>query len=111
MDKQTKDRIRKRILDKTIYKLKKYKEWRLKVFKRDRFTCQLCNKVGGFLQAHHIKMKYKFPELIFDILNGITLCYRCHQEVHANGDEAKYVRRFKKKARENKPKPRMIRRK
>jgi len=110
MDKRTKDRLRKQILDKSIYKKKRYRNWRKKIFERDRYKCQECGKVGGFLQAHHIKMKYKFPELLFDLLNGITLCYNCHQQLHKNEEEDKYVRKFKKKARENKPRARMIRR-
>jgi len=61
-----------------------YKEWRLLVIKRDNYTCQnenckFCkNKRGGKLQAHHIKHFSEFPDLIFDINNGITYCKRFH---------------------------------
>jgi len=111
MDKRTKKRIREQILDGTIYQKKRYKNWRKKIFERDRYTCQLCSKSGGFIQAHHIKKKYKYPESIYHLLNGITLCYNCHRKIHKEGIEKKYTRRFRKLARENKPKPRMIRRK
>ena len=33
----------------------KYKNWRTKVFERDKYTCQNCFKTGVFLHAHHIK--------------------------------------------------------
>ena len=63
----------------------KYKDWRKKVFKRDKFTCQGC-KIKNHrglgksikLEAHHIKSWKDFPELRFDINNGLTLCVSCH---------------------------------
>ncbi len=59
-----------------------YKEWRINVFKRDNYTCQYCLTRGGFINAHHIKPWAKFPNLRFDINNGLTLCKDCHLEVH-----------------------------
>lgn len=56
-----------------------YKLWRETIFKRDNYTCQLCGKRGG-LNADHIKPKCLFPELIFDINNGRTLCKDCHKK-------------------------------
>ena len=61
---------------------KEYKEWRLKVFTRDGFTCQICKKVGGELNAHHIKRFAKDKENRFNVANGITLCAKCHRMVH-----------------------------
>jgi len=54
------------------------KEWRLKVFGRDNYVCTNCNK-GGYLEAHHIKPWKGYPELRFDINNGITFCVDCHK--------------------------------
>ena len=64
-----------------------YNEWRRQVFKRDRYTCQICgvnneNSKNVYLNAHHIKPKRLFPELKFSVENGITLCVDCHAEVH-----------------------------
>ena len=61
---------------------KKYKEWRLKVFQRDNFTCQNCHKVGGKLNAHHIKHFSKDKDNRLNVDNGITLCEDCHKLVH-----------------------------
>ena len=56
----------------------KYKKWRMKVFLRDNFTCVNCGKVGGYLEAHHIKSWIEFPKLRYKIDNGVTLCRECH---------------------------------
>jgi len=105
MDKQEKERIRKQIKNGTIYKKTRYRVWRTKVFKRDRYKCQLCKKVGGSIQAHHIKPKYKNPEKTFEALNGITLCFKCHQKIHREDLVEEYGRRFRASARRNKPRP------
>ena len=61
----------------------KYKIWRLSVYERDFFTCQDCKCSGVRLNAHHIKHFAKYPELRFDISNGITLCKGCHKKAHS----------------------------
>ncbi len=57
-----------------------YKEWRSSVFERDCYTCQLCFKRGGYLEAHHIVCFISNPELRTDIQNGCTLCKKCHSK-------------------------------
>ena len=62
-----------------------YRIWRIMVYKRDNFKCQSCSKVGNNLEAHHIKPISLYPELIFSLENGITLCggkEGCHKIVH-----------------------------
>jgi 5-methylcytosine-specific restriction endonuclease McrA len=61
------------------YQLKK---WRKDVFMRDNYTCQHCKKKAGKLEAHHIKTWAEFPNLRYELENGITLCYDCHNTVH-----------------------------
>ena len=57
----------------------KYKEWRMNVFARDGFKCRIANKdCSGTLQAHHILRWAEYPELRYDITNGITLCVGHH---------------------------------
>ena len=108
MNKKEKERIKKQLKKGTIYRTKRYRDWRTKIFKRDRYTCQLCEKVGGYIEAHHIKLKSVFPELIFSPTNGITLCGKCHKSIHREDEGHKrYVRKFMKLARENKPRPRI----
>lgn len=53
------------------------KEWREKVFSRDDWTCQHCG-AKGYVEAHHIFAWADYPELRFDVDNGITFCVDCH---------------------------------
>lgn len=58
--------------------------WALKVLNRDGYKCMRCNVSGQIatLQAHHIYPYEMFPDKRSDIENGVTLCSKCHWEVH-----------------------------
>lgn len=60
----------------------RYQDWRKAVFERDNYTCKKCFHRGGILHAHHIKEWAKFPDLRYEVDNGLTLCKKCHKESH-----------------------------
>jgi hypothetical protein len=56
-----------------------YKEWRKTVFERDGFKCKIANAdCVHEVHAHHILRFSEYPELRFDVNNGITLCKNHH---------------------------------
>jgi len=80
-------------LSKQIRTSFKYRQWRSDIFTRDNFTCILCRKRGGWIEADHYPKKFSdiFKEskvktleeaLIYEefwnINNGRTLCKKCH---------------------------------
>lgn len=64
---------------------REYRDWRMAVFQRDRFTCVECGYRSCYnrtskkcdIRADHIKPFSLFPELRFDLDNGRTLCIPC----------------------------------
>jgi len=78
--------------DNQLKKSKKYVEWRLKVYERDSWTCQICGFRGKKIEAHHIKTFKDYPALRFMLGNGITLCFHCHRQIY--GKEKLVERHF-----------------
>ena len=71
----------------------KWNKWATDVKKRDNYTCQLCGiQIIGTgtkrrnIHAHHIKPRNDYPELQYDINNGITLCRKCHFKTERYSD-------------------------
>ena len=57
-----------------------YRNWRRMVLYRDNYTCQICEKVGGVLDVHHIRSFSTNKKLRFNLNNGITMCKQCHRQ-------------------------------
>ncbi len=71
-------------LNKLLRSTSMWKIWREAVYLRDNFTCQnekceFCeNKIGVILHPHHIKPLVLYPELVYNVENGITYCAEFH---------------------------------
>lgn len=61
-----------------------YCEWRKQVYERDHWTCQKCKIKQNEPIAHHPKGWLDYPELRYEMANGITLCRKCHINLHRN---------------------------
>ena len=65
-----------------------YKQWRMQVWLRDNFKCKIANpNCSGRIEAHHILPWRDYPELHYQLNNGITLCHAHHPR--KKDDEAK----------------------
>lgn len=89
-------------LKKAIRESHKYRLWRSDVFTRDDFTCTICGKRGGYIEADHYPLMFiEVMEMnaiksleeantcdeLWNINNGRTLCQECHRK------HGRYVRR------------------
>lgn len=68
----------------------KYNEWRDKVYERDDYTCQCCGQRGGRLTAHHLHDYAHHEDLRFEVDNGITLCFDCHDSTVSGSFHNRY---------------------
>ena len=72
-----------------------YQVWVKKVKKRDRWRCRFkSRKCTGYLIVHHILSWTKYPELRYNINNGITLCQYHHPRKRI--DEKRMIPIFQK---------------
>ena len=61
-----------------------HREWSNDVKKRDNFKCRINNQdCEGRIEAHHILGWTEYPELRYEINNGITLCHAHHPRKRA----------------------------
>jgi hypothetical protein len=79
-------------LQEKLRKIKEYKKWRESIFKRDDWTCQMCEKRGVYLEAHHLVEFNRIIKIhnittlnlarncedLWKKSNGLTLCRKCH---------------------------------
>lgn len=61
----------------------KQRAWSRAVIGRDGGACTKCGRTGVEMHAHHIKPHKEFPELRWEVSNGVTLCYSCHWAEHS----------------------------
>lgn len=65
---------------------KRWKDLRKLIIQRDKGICQRCLALKGIfttvqLQVHHIRPRNKYPRLIYEKSNLITLCKTCNLEL------------------------------
>jgi len=95
--------LRKSTIINQLRRCFKYKEWRMQIYERDNYTCQICGDArGGNLNADHIipfsyivevECKNNFEiglnsPILWDISNGRTLCETCHKNTDTWGTKA-----------------------
>jgi hypothetical protein len=66
-----------------LRKSNKYLDWRNSCFIRDCYTCQISQQKGGVLHVHHLCNFSDYPELRFDVDNGVTITKDLHILFHA----------------------------
>lgn len=60
-----------------------YKAWRASVLRRDNGTCQECGARNVIMHAHHIKPFNDYPDMRYDVSNGVTMCASCHVKLES----------------------------
>lgn len=56
-------------------------KWSNKIRAKFDWTCVFCGSMVD-IEAHHVKPRALFPELMFDLDNGVASCYDCHHALH-----------------------------
>lgn len=92
-----KDRTKIKDQNKSERWSKRMKEWRLCVYERDKYSCQMCGCKSSsgnavVLNSHHIVKFSVSNKKKFDIRNGITLCESCHKKTY--GKEESFEHSF-----------------
>ncbi len=59
------------------------RRWHKEVLERDENACTICDAVDG-LVAHHLNGFKDNESLRYDVDNGVTLCWSCHNSFHQN---------------------------
>lgn len=91
-NRKTKIDILNAILSGEICSWKRWKKFRLKILKRDNHKCQICGKKGKVV--HHKKCGKKYPKLYFRKSNVITMCRKCHRNIHKTNIFNEYKKRL-----------------
>ncbi len=60
-----------------LYRSKEWKLIRQQRLELDNYSCYYCGAVGQ-LSVHHVKDVINYPDLMLDIDNLRTACFKCH---------------------------------
>ena len=67
------------------------KEWIKEVYKKCFYTCQCCGESKHLIKnAHHIYNFAEYPNLRYDVNNGILLCSKCHSHTESGSFHSVY---------------------
>ena len=71
---------------KKLFNSTRWKKFRKSIIERDGASCQRCLIKYNIittdnLQVHHVKPRTKYPELMFEKTNCITLCQSCNTQL------------------------------
>ena len=66
--------------------------WAKQIKVRDHFTCQICDRRGVELHAHHLNAYNWCIEERYDLDNGITLCRQHHEDFHSKYEKGNNTR-------------------
>lgn len=58
-------------------------QWRMDIYTRDNFTCQICGAKGVQLNAHHVLAFRSNPSERLKLDNGLAVCIPCHRALHS----------------------------
>ena len=65
---------------------KEHVVWSLQIRGNADNHCEVCNRTDCRLNAHHILARENWPDLQYDLNNGISLCFLCHKRLaHLDG--------------------------
>jgi len=64
----------------------KYNTWRRAILSREGYKCVLCESTVR-IEAHHIIQWVDDERLRFNVRNGVSICFDCHDENHNHNKE------------------------
>lgn len=87
---QTNSELQKTELKKQNEKSKeKWEQVRNQILERDNFKCVVCGKPAT--QVHHIHLRSKRKDLLYEVNNLVSLCSKCH--AHQSEENLEWVNR------------------
>jgi hypothetical protein len=66
------------------------KNWAQETIVRYDKQCDICDSEEN-LNAHHLKSATRFPEEMYDLMNGVCLCYEHHKQFHRKYSKDKFT--------------------